>query len=49
MNTVSGRMVRTTLARSVISDLRVVTVTQSLSVMPCCWAMRGCISTSGSG
>ena len=49
MNTVSGRMVRTTIARRAISERRVVTATQSLSWIPICSASRGCISTRGSG
>ena len=49
MKTVSGRIVRTTEARSVIASRRVVIVTQSPSAMPSCSASRGWISTFGSG
>ena len=45
MKTVSGRMVRTTIACSVIAPRRVVTVTQSPSAIPCCSASRGWISS----
>ncbi len=49
MNTVSGRIVVTTCAGSVIEPRRDVTVTRSPSATPSCSASRGCISHSGSG
>ena len=49
MNTVSGRIVRTTQARKVMASRRVVTVTQSPSRTPSGSASRGCSSTLGSG
>ena len=49
MNTVSGRMVVTTWAGSVISPRRDVTVTRSPSATPRRSARLGCISHSGSG
>src|SRR5690606_12004006 len=49
MNTVSGRIVPTTLAGSSIDPRREVTRTMSPVVMPCCSASRGCSSHRGSG
>ena len=49
MKIVSGRMVVTTCARSVIAPRRVSAVAQSPSAMPSFSASRGCISMRGSG
>ena len=49
MNTVSGRMVRTTNAGRTIDPRRLVTRTGLHSVIPCSAAVLGWISTHGAG